>query len=83
MYASLVVMGVVAVTCPRCDVRYDLPDSGQPGRGPHGPARSHISADGVVSIRVNDAVVHQCQPGIDLGTGQKAWRPARTVGEHP
>ena len=42
-----------------------------------------MSADGAVSVRVNDAVVHQCQPGIDPVTGEKAWRPARTVGADP
>src|SRR5215831_7041256 len=31
----------------------------------------------------DQAVVHRCQPGIDPGTGQKAWRPARTVGAGP
>jgi len=39
-----------------------------------------MGAGGVVSVRVDHTVVHQCQPGIDLVTGKKAWRPARTVG---
>jgi len=66
-------MGVPA-TCPRCSVGYELP--GRPSR----TARSHVGAGGVVSIRVNETVVHQCQQGIDPVTGRKAWRPARTVG---
>jgi len=39
-----------------------------------------MGAGGAVSVQVDHTVVHQCQPGIDLVTGKKAWRPARTVG---
>jgi hypothetical protein len=81
LYANLVAMGAAAVTCPRCGVRYDLPHSRQ--HDPHSPARPHIGADGAVSVQVNHAVVHQCQPGIDPVTGKKAWRPVRTVGADP
>jgi hypothetical protein len=29
-------------------------------------------------------LVHQCQQGVDPATGERAWRPARTVGaDHP
>jgi hypothetical protein len=77
-------MGVPAATCPRCDVRYELPRQQQLGWGPCGVTRSHVGAGGVVSIRVNEIVVHQCQQGVDPATGERAWRPARTVGaDHP
>ena len=36
-----------------------------------------------VSLRVDDVLVHQCQQRIDPVTGEKAWRPARTVGADP
>ena len=36
-----------------------------------------------VSVRVNDVIVHQCQQRVDAVTGQRAWRPARTVGADP
>lgn len=32
-----------------------------------------------VSLRVDDVLVHQCQQRIDPVTGQRAWRPARTL----
>ncbi len=76
-------MGVPA-TYPRCGVGYELPGRPQLGGGPYKTARSHVGAGGVVSIRVNETVVHQCQQGTDPVTGRKAWRPARTVGaDHP
>ena len=36
-----------------------------------------------VSLRVDDVLVHQCQQRVDPVTGEKAWRPARTVGADP
>jgi len=69
-----------AATCPRCGVGYELPRPLQLGWGPCSPARSHVGAGGVVSIQVNEIVVHQCQQGVDPVTGERAWRPARTVG---
>jgi hypothetical protein len=77
-------MGVPAATCPRCGVGYELPHRQQLGWDPGGVARSHVGAGGAVSIRVNEVVVHQCEQGVDPATGERAWRPARTVGaDHP
>jgi hypothetical protein len=43
-------------------------------------AGSRAAGHRTVSVRVDDVIVHQCQQRIDAVTGQRAWRPARTVG---
>lgn len=40
-------------------------------------------ASRTVSLRVNDVIVHQCQQRVDPVTGERAWRPARTVSADP
>ena len=43
-----------------------------------------MGAGGVVSVRVDHTVVHQCQPGIDLVTGKKPGaRPGRLAPTSP
>jgi hypothetical protein len=37
----------------------------------------------IVSLRVGGVIVHQCQQRVDPFTGEKDWRPARTVGADP
>lgn len=78
-YAMVVVMAVPAATCPRCGARYDLPRQ-RPGPGPRRAALTRAGTGAVMTVWVGDLVVHQCQHREDLITGEKAWRPARTVG---
>jgi len=64
-------------------VRFDLPPGKRPVMGIRRTTGSHAAGGRTVSVRVNDVIVHQCQQRVDPVTGERAWRPARTVGADP
>jgi len=76
-------MGGHARVCPRCGARFDLPPGQRPVMGVTSTAGSAAVGSRTVSLRVDDVLVHQCQQRVDPITGEKDWRPARTVGADP
>src|SRR5215467_1913470 len=77
------VMGGHARVCPRCGARFDLPPGQRPVMGVTSAVGTPAVGGRTVSLRVDDVLVHQCQQRVDPVTGEKAWRPARTVGADP
>jgi hypothetical protein len=46
-------------------------------------AESPATGSRTVSLRIDDVLVHQCQQRVDPVTGQRTWRPARTLRPDP